>query len=42
MMLSLSPLLPVSESDDEPDQEITDHEADELAIWRADLRRELR
>jgi hypothetical protein len=41
MMLSLSPLLPVSEPDDEPDQEITDHEADELAMWRADLRREL-
>ena len=41
MMLSLSPLLPVSEPDDEPDQEIADHEADELAMWRADLRREL-
>lgn len=45
MMLSLSPLLPVSEpddeSDDEPDDEIADHEADELAMWRADLRREL-
>ena len=41
MMLSLSPLLPVSEPDDEPDEEIADHEADELAMWRADLRREL-
>ena len=41
MMLSLSPLLPVSEPDDEPDDEIADHEADELAMWRADLRREL-
>ena len=44
MLLSLSPLLPVSEPvsepDDEPD-EIADHEADELAMWRADLRREL-
>lgn len=42
MMLSLSPLLPVSEPDDEPDDEIVSHEADELAMWRADLRRELR
>ncbi len=42
MILSLSPLLPVSEPDDEPDDEIKDHEADELAMWRADLRRELR
>ena len=41
MMLSLSPLLPISEPDDGPDQEIADHEADELAMWRADLRREL-
>lgn len=41
MLLSLSPLLPVSEPDDEPDDEIADHEADELAMWRADLRREL-
>lgn len=41
MLLSLSPLLPVSEPDDEPDEEIADHEADELAMWRADLRREL-
>ena len=41
MMLSLSPLLPVSEPDDEPDDEIADHEAGELAMWRADLRREL-
>lgn len=41
MMLSLSPLLPVSEPDDEPGDEIASHEADELAMWRADLRREL-
>lgn len=41
MLLSLSPLLPVSEPDDEPDEEIADHEAAELAMWRADLRREL-
>ena len=41
MMLSLSPLLPVSEPVSEPDQEIMSHESDELAMWRADLRREL-
>jgi hypothetical protein len=41
MMLSLSPLLPVSEPSDEPDREIMSHESDELAMWRADLRREL-
>lgn len=41
MLLSLSPLLSVPEPDDEPDDEIAEHEADELAMWRADLRREL-